>query len=73
MTESTRTRRSFLRLLTGEAPPEPAKSFSLTRFYAKRRAEGEAPTDSLPEFEVTETADFGTTPVGTPELKPRQR
>lgn len=73
MTESTRTRRSFLRLFTGEEAPEPAKGFSLSRFYAKRRADGEATSASLPEFELAETADFGTTAVGSPDLKPGQR
>ena len=75
MTEPARSRRSFLRFLTGggETAPPPATSFSLSRFYAKRQAGGEGTTESLPTFERTVSADFETTAVGTPELKRGKR
>jgi hypothetical protein len=82
MTEPPRTRRGLFRSLLGEeATPAPAArptppaaappsgaTFSLARFYASRREAGETTGQAIPEFELGEAADFGSTPVGSPDV-----
>lgn len=71
MTERSQSRRGFFRLFAGTTPEAP-RAFSLSSFYEARAAKGEETGGVLPAFERSETADFVTTQVGTPELPARK-